>query len=198
MTTIAEDRTEKKLLEKWRNGDEKSFDALFSLHFARLHQFALRHTNHTGLAEELVMDVMLKVWLQKDSLHLDATSIAPLLFRILKVSIIDNYRKKKLELSDIEALHQEPESPEKADAPLISKQLRVLYEEGIERLSPKQKLVFEMRHNSEMSYREIASELELSTKTIDRHLSDAVITIRNYVSKFFYIGIWTLVLYLLR
>lgn len=198
MAETAQCLTENELLEKWRNGDEKSFDALFSLHFAKLHQFALRHTNHTGLAEELVMDAMLKVWQQKGTLHHDAASLAPLLFCILQASIVDNYRKKKLELVDLEALHEEPENPERADSRLLTSQLRVLYQEGMETLSPKQKLVFEMRNDREMSYREIAGELELSTKTVDRHLSDAIHSIRQHVSKFLTIGITVLIFHLLQ
>lgn len=179
---------EQELIAGWINGDERAFDALFNLHFARLHQFALRHTNHTGLAEELAMDTMMKVWLQKDTLYYDTASLTPLLFRILQVSIIDSYRKKKLEYSDIEALRHEPESVEKADSQLFTGQLRVLYEEGLENLSPRQKLVFEMRNEKDMSYRQIATELGLSTKTVDRHLSNAVVTIRKHVSKFLTIG----------
>lgn len=179
---------ESELLLKWQNGDEKAFDALFSLHFARLHQFALRHTHHSGLAEELAMDAMLKVWLQKNTLHPNATSLAPLLFHILRASIVDNYRRKKLELANIETLGLEPENPEKADGKLISEQIRTLYNEGMELLSPRQKLVLEMRNDRQMTYKEIATELNLSAKTVDRHLSDAVNTIRRHVSKFLSVG----------
>ncbi|NQX38535.1 RNA polymerase sigma factor, sigma-70 family [Pedobacter steynii] len=180
---FAKQKDENELIARWRNGDEKSFDALFSLHFGKLHQFALRHTNDTGLAEELAMDTMLKVWQQKKQLYQDTMSLGPLLFRILQVSLIDHYRKRKLETIDLEALIVEPQSTENADGRLLANQLQTLYRAGMDSLSPRQKLVFEMRSEREMSYREIAGELELSTKTVDRHLSDAVISIRKHVSK---------------
>ncbi|TCC97818.1 RNA polymerase sigma factor [Pedobacter hiemivivus] len=186
-------KDEYELIARWRNGDEKSFDALFSLHFAKLHQFALRHTNDTGLAEELVMDTMLKVWQQKSKLHHDAVSLAPLLFRILQVSLIDHYRKRKLETTDISLLTVEPQSTENADSRLLTSQLQTLYRVGLDNLSPRQKLVFEMRSEREMSYSEIAGELELSTKTVDRHLSDAMTSIRKHVSKFLTIGVISLI-----
>lgn len=193
---FAKPKDEFELIARWKNGDEKSFDALFALHFAKLHQFALRHTHDTGLAEELTMDAMLKVWQQKNSLYEDALSIAPLLFRVLQLSLIDNYRKRKLETIALEQLHVEPQAAENADGRLLTNQLHTLYRAGMDSLSPRQKLVFEMRSERDMSYREIAGELDLSTKTVDRHLSDAVNSIRKHVSKSLSIGISSFVCYL--
>lgn len=186
---FAKPKNEFDLIARWKNGDEKSFDALFALHFAKLHQFALRHTDDTGLAEELAMDAMLKVWQQKNSLYEDARSIAPLLFRILQLSLIDHYRKRKLETIALEQLSVEPQGTENADGRLLANQLQTLYRAGMDSLSPRQKLVFEMRSERDMSYLEIAGELDLSTKTVDRHLSDAVISIRKHISKSLTIGI---------
>lgn len=194
---LSDPKSEYELIASWRNGDERSFDKLFSLHFARLHQFALRHTNNAELSEELAMDTMLRVWQQKDALHEKAESLAPLLFRIIQFSIVDQYRKRKLEISDIQELTEEPRSEDRADSKLLTSQLRILYKGGLDSLSPKQKLVFEMRNERDMSYKEIAGELQLSTKTVDRHLSDAIISIRKHVSKFLSIGITTVVYYLL-
>lgn len=184
MAESAGNINEIELIGKWRAGDERSFDGLFAIHFARLHQFALRHTRNENLAEELAMDALLKVWQQKDTLYSDTVSLAPLLFRILQFSIVNNYRKGALVLTPLEAMHQESATVEKADSKLIADQLRLLYEQAIDRLSPKQKMVFKLRKEQEMSYRMIAEELDISTKTVDRHLSDAHISIRGYVAKF--------------
>lgn len=178
------------LVENWIRGDDQSFDLLFRMHFSKLYQFALRHTNDRGLSEELVMDMMLKVWQQKYKIQAGTTSLAPFLFHILKAAIVDHYRKKKMEFSALETVMQEPESPEQADGSLITNQLRNLYEQGLEKLSPKQRLVLNMRRDRGMSYREIATELELSPKTVDKHLSDAVAVIRMYVAKF--LTTWTI------
>ncbi|EHQ26364.1 RNA polymerase, sigma-24 subunit, ECF subfamily [Mucilaginibacter paludis DSM 18603] len=159
------------------------------MHFARLHQFALRHTNNAGLSEELAMDAMLKVWQKKDTLQHNVNSLAPLLFRILQFSIVDEYRKRKLEVTHIDELLAEPQHSEHADNRMLTGQLHSLYKEGFEKLSQKQKLVFEMRNDREMSYKDIANELRLSTKTVDRHLADAAATIRKHVSKFITIEI---------
>jgi RNA polymerase sigma-70 factor (ECF subfamily) len=189
-------KDEHKLIASWKNGDEKAFDKLFSLHFAKIHQFALRHTGERELSEELAMDTMLKVWRQKDTVHSDVISLAPLLFRILQVSIVDHYRKRKLEITGIEELTIEPQSTEEADSRLLTSQLNTLYKNGLDQLTPRQKLVFEMRNQREMSYSQIAGELDLSAKTVDRHLSDAVISIRKHVSKFLPIGISTVIYHL--
>jgi RNA polymerase sigma factor (sigma-70 family) len=185
-------KDERELISLWKNGDERAFDTLFNRHFAKLHQFARRHTNDPERAEELAMDTLFKIWQQKDTLHQDVSSLSPLLFRILQCAIVDEYRKRKLEISPIDKLIAEPCATEQADDSILTNQLRALYQDGLGKLSYKQKLVFEMRNDGEMSYKDIAHQLELSTKTVDRHLTDAVSTIRKHVSKFLTFGMITL------
>lgn len=176
-------RDEFTLIRNWKAGDDKSFDLLFHMHFAKLHQFALRHTNDPELAREMVMDMMLKVWQRKHTLKDNITSLAPFLFHLLKAALVDHYRKKKLELTSMENIHREPEDPGQADSRLQVSQFNELYRKALERLSPRQRLIFEMRHEREMAYNDIAVELELSVKTVDRHLADAVSSLRKYIRR---------------
>ncbi|MNY56029.1 Sigma-70, region 4 [compost metagenome] len=40
-----------------------------------------------------------------------------------------------------------------------------------------------MRQQQEMSYQEIAAELDISSKTVNRHLTDSFHTVRNFIRK---------------
>lgn len=176
-------RSEYELISSWKNGNQQAFDQLFKLHFYKLNQFALRHTNDPELAEELVMDMMLKVWQKREELEQEQISIAPFLFHILKAAIADNYRKKRIALIDIEEISTEPECPVKADDMLLSAELSSLYQNSLNYLSPQKRLVLEMRKEQGMSYKEIACELNISVKTVDGYLSESVSFVRSYLRK---------------
>lgn len=171
------------LITRWKNGDDRAFNQLFDLHFYKLYRFALRHTNDAVLSEELVMDLMLKVWQKKDTLQAQEGSLSAFLRHALKAALIDNYRKKRIEFVALENIPGDYAHPGKADDPLLANELYTLYRDSLAQLSPQKKLVLEMRQDQAMSYQEIADKLQISAKTVDRHLSDSVSFIRKYLRK---------------
>lgn len=176
-------KSEYELISGWRNGDEKAFDHLFKLHFYKLNQFALRHTGDPELSEELVMDIMLKVWQKKEELEKEQVSIAPFLFHTLKAAIVDHYRKKRIALINIEEISEEPEHSARSDDNLIATELNSLYKTSLGYLSPQKRLVLEMRQEQGLSYKKIATELNISVKTVDSYLSESVSQVRKYLRK---------------
>ncbi|WP_442589066.1 RNA polymerase sigma factor [Pedobacter sp. AW31-3R] len=188
-------KSEYELISGWKNGDNKAFDQLFKLHFYKLHQFAIRHTNDPELSEELVMDMMLKVWQKRAELEQEQVSIAPFLFHTLKAAIVDNYRKKRIALVDIAEITKEPGHPAQSDDKLLAAELGDLYQASLAYLSSQKRLVYEMRQEQGMSYKMIAVELNISVKTVDSYLSESVLHVRNYLRKHTDITLLILVLF---
>lgn len=180
---LSKPKSEYELITGWKNGNEKAFDQLFKLHFYKLNKFAIRHTNDAELSEELVMDIMLKVWQKREELEQDQVSLAPFLFHTLKAAILDNYRKKRIALVDIEQINEEPVYSVKTDDQLLSVELSALYQTSLGYLSPQKRLVLEMRQQQGMSYKQIAGELNISVKTVDTYLSESISFVRNYLKK---------------
>lgn len=176
-------KDERELISLWKNGDESAFNQLFKLHFHKLLRFASRYTSDAELAKEIAMDVMFRTWQKKEDLADDRQSLEPFLFHLLKAAIVDQFRKKTLPLLPIEQMSSEPVSVEQADDLVQYRELNTLYQESLNRLSPQRRLVFEMRQQQGMSYQEIAAELEISSKTVNRHLTDSFHTVRNFMRK---------------
>lgn len=176
-------KDEQELISLWKNGDESAFNQLFKLHFHKLLRFASRYTPDSELAKEMAMDVMFKAWQKKDELASDRQSLAPFLFHLLKAVIVDQFRKKSLSFLAIEKIPGEPVSIEQADDRINYRELTALYQEGLNCLSPQRRLVFEMRQQEGMSYQEIATELNISSKTVNRHLTDSFHTVRTFMRK---------------
>lgn len=188
-------KDEHELISLWKNGNENAFNQLFKLHFPKLLRFASRYTSDSELAKEMAMDVMFKTWQKKAELANDRPSLEPFLFHLLKAAIIDQFRKKSLTFLPVEDLLKEPSAVEQADDRINYQELTSLYQDSLNRLSPQRRLVFEMRQQQGMSYQEIADELGISSKTVNRHLTDSFHTVRNFmrkngvVSVFFYFSL---------
>jgi len=172
---------EHELINLWKNGDEGAFDKLFKLHFHKLLRFASRYIHDSELAKEITMDVMFKAWQKKEELI--SQSLEPFLFHLLKGAMVDQFRRKSILFLPVDQMLAEPESRERADDPINYSQLSSLYQESLNCLSPQRRLVLEMRQQQGMSYKKIADELDISPKTVNRHLTDAVHTVRSLVRK---------------
>lgn len=176
-------KDEHELIASWKNGNESAFNQLFKLHFHKLLRFASRYTHDTELAKEMAMDVMFKAWQKKDRLTENSQSLEPFLFHLLKAVIVDQFRKKSIWFLPVEEVLAEPVEQERADDRINYNELTTLYQESLNCLSPQRRLVFEMRQQQGMSYKEIADELDISAKTVNRHLTDAFHTVRNFMRK---------------
>jgi RNA polymerase sigma-70 factor (ECF subfamily) len=56
------DLSEKELCEKIRLGDEKAFEYIFKSYYALLCTYAFDLVKDDGLAEDVVQEVLIKVW----------------------------------------------------------------------------------------------------------------------------------------
>ena len=59
---------EKELLVKVSQGDENAFGQLFTLYYNQLGDFIMRIAESRPLAQEIVQDVFLKIWLNRATL----------------------------------------------------------------------------------------------------------------------------------
>ena len=59
--------------------------------------------------------------------------------------------------------------------------LRAYINQLVEELSPQRQLVFKMSRNDQKSYKEIASELNITEKTVERHINEALKYLRKNI-----------------
>lgn len=176
------------LLKRCKEGNSRAFDLLFERYFNKLNLFALKYIRQPSVTEELIMDLMLKVWEKKDSFR-EEGSLGPYLFKALKNSMIDYFRKKELSTTPICKLTEESFTQDITNETVSYNELQKIYLDYLNQLSPQRKLVFEMSRHENLSYRQIADNLNLSVKTVESHVSTSLLFLRKkmkgHVSLFF-------------
>ncbi|MEJ2905376.1 RNA polymerase sigma-70 factor [Pedobacter panaciterrae] len=166
------------LLQRCREGNTRAFDLLFERYFNKLNLFALKYIRQQSITEELIMDLMLKVWEKKDSFQ-EEGSLGPYLFKALKNSMIDYFRKKELSTTPICKLIEDSFTQDTTNEAVSYNELQKIYLDHLNQLSPQRKLVFEMSRHENLSYRQIATNLNLSVKTVESHVSAALLFLRK-------------------
>jgi len=166
------------LIHECRIGNTKAFDVLFERYFNKLHFFTLKYLKDRALVEEMVMDVMVKLWEKKEDFRAEQ-SIGPYLFRAMKNAIVDHYRKRGLATVLLAQSHEELSITNTTENKIAFEELHKLYQANLEKLSPQRRRVFEMSRHENMTYPEIARHLNLSVKTVESHISASLVYLRK-------------------
>lgn len=172
-------------LLKIKEGDEHFFNLLFGKYRNQLLGYLYKVTKSKELAEEIVLDVFLKLWHGREAVT-EIQNFEAFIYKVAHNKAIDFFRAAKrsqvLQQALWEAITEAP-AADTADNQLIFKNTDALIKEAINQLSPQRKKVFELRHYEDLSYAEIAATLNLSSNTVRNHLAASLQFIREYLEK---------------
>ena len=162
-------------------GDPVAFEAIFQAFSPQIYAFALKLTRSPSVAEELVQDVFLKVWVAREDLtkvdHFPSWLYAICrnhAFNALKRIAIEEKAKAQL----VGVLE---ESTTETESGVIYRDYERLVEKAIERLSPQQKMVYSLCRGEGLRYEEAAEKLQISRLTVKTHMQQALRNIKSHV-----------------
>lgn len=173
MTRYIKKIEERSLFKKVQNGDVKSLEVLFDRYYNVLCNFAYLFLKNEECAKEIVSELFIKIW-QKRGEIIIRESLKSYLYKSVKNAVISKKRKEKkterlMEDSDI----SNPEfiTPETL---LLRKELEEKVNQLFSDLPLKSGLVFRMKRIDGLRYKEISKILNISEKTVENHMGNAI------------------------
>lgn len=171
-------RQDYELVQKALLGDEKAFARLLSRYKDTIYFMLLKMLNNRSDAEDLTLEAFGKAF---KNLHQYSPTYAfsTWLFKIASNNCIDFLRKKKGITISLENDNDQMESSEATrikskdlnpEEKLIRKQKAILLHKVVRRLKPHYQTLVELRYFNELSYEEIAKELNLPLGTVKAQL----------------------------
>lgn len=165
--------SEKELVISLKNGDERAFTALYKLYWSKVYNFSRLYLSSIAEVEEIVQQVFVKVWETRDFLREDE-HFKGYLFIITRNLIFNQFRKsfneKAYRLTVLEASLESYNIEDELNAADLKEFIQRLVCE----LPPRQQEVFKMSRDAHLTYKEIASRLNISEKTVERHINEAI------------------------
>ncbi len=169
---------EKQLLSRIATGDEKAFRILFDGYRDRLYYYTLRVTDSSLLAEDIVQDTFLKIWLHRDRLK-EVTHFNAYIFRMVRNSVFSGLRRRALETTILSGKTKEAEAGAGPDELYHFKEVRTILQRAVDALPVRQRSVYILRRDEGRSIREIAQNMDISEITVKRHLTQAQKNLRE-------------------
>jgi len=160
---------------KLKHSDEKFFRELLNLYFLKLKRFADSYLKNEELAEEVVMDVFLKLWERRSKINSIQNLKAYLYISVRNTchNYLRKERKIKFDtLDNVQVRLSRYENTPEGD--LISEEMLNKLNCIIESLPSKCKMIFKLLREDGLSRKDTAKVLGLSVKTIDNQVALAV------------------------
>ena len=155
-----------------REGSPDAFHRLYESHWERIWRIALRHTSSRPDAEDIMQETFIKAFEKMHTYQFHrSSSFASWLNTICLNCTMDFFRRRKRKLSDkhlsLDDLSTTPASsypaPEKSAE---DNQAGHKIQECLQLLSPRQRIIFDMRFNQHMDIRDIAECLRCSSSNV--------------------------------
>ena len=161
----------RKLLRQMKELDSQTaFRDFYNMTYDRLFRIAYYYVKQEEWSQEIVLDIFLKLWKQRDTL-LDVKNIEDYCFILVKNASL-NYLEKESKYTTIH-------SPEES---LISEELFAIYVKALDRLPERCREIFIRIREEKQSYAQVAEELDISIKTVDAQLQKAVSRLKEMIS----------------
>ena len=162
------------LLERvTRNSDYGAFEFLFNSMYPTLCEFCLKFVLVREVAEKLVSDVFHSIWQNRH--RIVVSSARSYLFIAVRNRGFDYLRKaKRARWCDLEeASHIPVDLPDSHDI-IAESELSQSIRRSVEALPRQCKTIFQMSRDQGLKYREIASVLNISIKTVETQMGRAL------------------------
>lgn len=168
-------------MEQWLKGDELAFKSVVDNYFHQLHAFSLQMIRNPEDAEELVMNAFLKLWQHKHRI-IYVSRPDEYLFGILRREIVAHARKRILITEPIETIDA-AELGMVAHPEFTLQEIRSKYQSALNKLTPRQRTVFQLSREQDMTQKEIADSTGLSINTVGNHMNAALKIFREEMNE---------------
>jgi RNA polymerase sigma-70 factor, ECF subfamily len=188
------------LFDSLAKGDEKAFKMIYQLYFPRLHAFSFKIINDSSLAKDVVQNVFIKIWETHTSFSFENPEA--FIYKMVRnaslnyirhLKVVDSLKSKVKdqylgeELYYIDMVGNEPYI-------LIEKELQEKILAVMESLPDKCLTVFRLSRIDGLKNKEIAEQLNISIKSVEKHISKALQIYREKFADYLPLHIMLLVL----
>ncbi|NJN26918.1 MAG: RNA polymerase sigma-70 factor [Cyclobacteriaceae bacterium] len=164
--------------------DKNAFEFLFDHFYVSLIRVATYYLKKEALAEDAVAEVFLKLWESRHKIH-KIENLEKYLMVMCKNQCLYTIRStKKVEYNEeLMDFHQQIilDSPESG---IISQEFISFFNKTIHELPPKCQVIFLMVKEDGMKYKEVASVLSISIKTVENQMTKAIAHCRKSLRLF--------------
>lgn len=176
--------SDEKILARLNKNDEKALSILYERYWEKLFISAYNLVKKREVCEDIIQEIFINIWNKRGEIKIH-TSLKSYLYTCVTYKVYDYFRKnnKVIEVQLFENIEKriQDSTPE---SKLIFKELVAHINLHIDLLPEKSRIVFKLSRIEQLSHKEIAKKLNISTKTVEAHITNAIKILRTSLSTY--------------
>ena len=159
--------------------NDEALKEVFHHYFDELCQFLGYYTRDIQLIEDCLQDVFVKLWEEREQIHIFHAKTY--LYRASRNRVLNALRNESTRSAHLERWFKEEMTRQEAEECVNIEEFTSVYQEAIERLPEKCKLIYQYCKEMQKSYQQVSQELDISIKTVENQMSIALKKIRAHI-----------------
>lgn len=175
------------IIKRLKKGEKKALTELYDSYWKSLFISSYNLLKDKELCEEIIQDVFIDFWKNREKLQIKI-SIKSYLYACVRYKVFGEFRKNKIKNVELfEELNQRFQyaTPE---TKIMHDELVMQIESIVKTLPKKCQEVYVLSRNQQLSHKEIAEKLDISTKTVENHITYALKILRTALGHLLSIG----------
>lgn len=158
------------IFEKMAEGDQKAFRFFFDKYYEDLCHFINTYIHNPSIAEEIVQDIFIYFWENKETLTI-SYSVKSYLYQATKNRSLNFIRneKRRSRIHD-RILSDSKSESEPNDSYLDTEQLKQIISFSIQKLPPRCREIYSLCKEEHLTYKEVAEKMGISQKTVENQM----------------------------
>ncbi|MEM6316037.1 MAG: RNA polymerase sigma-70 factor [Bacteroidota bacterium] len=176
------DYTDEELLTQLTQNGEAAIDLIFRKYYTFLCRSVYRIIPDTQITEDLAQDVFYELWKKREKININ-TSLRAYLKRAALNKALNYIRDQKIDFRNAPPKEDLASKSNSVLQNLAADNLQAQIDAAIDSLPEKCRLVFVLSRYEEMTYQQIADQLNISIKTVENQISKALKNLRKALSE---------------
>lgn len=165
-----------------KNQDEEmTFTSLYNRYYGKAYSFISLYISSETEREDILQDVFTKVWDERLFIR-EKDHFINYLYILVRNAVLHESRKSFNEDEyKFTVLHSAMGQSYEIENDIVTADLKSYVDNLLSGLTPRQRQIFKLSRQEHPSYKEISQKLNISEKTIERHMSDALKYIKDKI-----------------
>lgn len=170
------------LLHEIASGNEAAFRMLFDARYEKLFNYLFHITKSREIAEEITIDVFLKLWMGRDLVK-EISNLDGFLYKVAYNKALDFFRiaSRNARLQRLISHEIGRGKAKEADHELLDNEYQEILNNAIRQLSPQKRLIFTLSRKDGLTHEEIAKQLHLSRNTVRNTIAESLRIVRQFL-----------------
>lgn len=177
---------ENNLIRSLKDGDKTALTSIYNAYWKPLFIASYGLLKNKELCEEIIQDVFIDIWNRRSEIEIKV-SLQSYLYACVRYKVFSEYRKNKIIkvelLEDLNTRFQYA-TPE---TKVMYKELEMHIATIVGNLPDRCQNVYKLSRNEHLTHKEIAEQLNISTKTVENHITNALKVLRASLGNFLFI-----------